>query len=140
MLYPTKEEILADLYFPTEQEIALIQGWQKEHWIGWKNKSAESKHNALCDLYDQFMELYPDKTFIYRPSNQWMHVTTQHTGTYILMDVARPSVVSALHELGHQYHGSSELQACRFSVGIFKLLFPRSYNKLVWDGHMLVVA
>lgn len=140
MKYPTKEEILADLYRPSEQEVALIQGWQQEYWKGWKHKSPESKHDALCELYDRFMELYPKKSFIYRPSNQWVHVTTEKTGTYILMDVAKPSVISALHELGHQYYGQSELNACRFSVGIFSLLFPNSYKKLRWEGHMLVAA
>lgn len=64
--------------------------------------------------------------YAYRPSDQT-----------IMLDHNRPSIISALHELGHHLYGDSELQACRFSVWLFKEAFPKSYAKLRWEGHML---
>jgi len=48
-----------------------------------------------------------------------------------------PSIISALHEFGHYLYGKSELKACRFSVHLFKEIFPIAYKKLKWEGHML---
>lgn len=47
------------------------------------------------------------------------------------------SLITLLHELGHHFYGESELQACRFSVWLFREAFPKSYAKLEWDGHVL---
>jgi hypothetical protein len=57
----------------------------------------------------------------------------------ILLDHNHPSLISALHEFGHYLHGESELEACQFSVWLFKEVFPRSYEKLSWDKHMLKI-
>lgn len=50
------------------------------------------------------------------------------------------SIISALHELGHHLHGSSELLACSLSVHLFKAAFPKAFAKLEWKGHMLIKA
>jgi len=49
----------------------------------------------------------------------------------------RLSVVTYLHEFAHS-RGRGERDACRWSVNIFKRCFPRSFARLVHQGHMLV--
>jgi hypothetical protein len=56
----------------------------------------------------------------------------------LYLDQWHPSIISTLHELGHALNGPSELQACLFSVGLFKAAYPRAYARLVFKGHMLV--
>lgn len=47
------------------------------------------------------------------------------------------SVVTFLHEWGHRLHGRSERDACRWSVNLFRLCFPRSFAACRFDGHLL---
>lgn len=47
------------------------------------------------------------------------------------------SIISTLHELAHHLYGPSELRACRWSIHLFRNVFPIGFKKLSWDGHML---
>jgi hypothetical protein len=47
------------------------------------------------------------------------------------------SVVTFLHEWGHRLHGRSESRAARWSINLFRRVFPKSFARCGWDGHML---
>ncbi len=47
------------------------------------------------------------------------------------------SVTTMLHEWAHRIHGPSEFQACRWSINLFRLCFPRSFANALHDGHLL---
>lgn len=47
------------------------------------------------------------------------------------------SVVTYLHELGHA-RGWDERQACRWSINLFRRIFPQSYARCRHRGHMLI--
>jgi hypothetical protein len=49
----------------------------------------------------------------------------------------RLSVVTFLHEFGHA-RGYGERRACRFSINLFRRLFPRSFARCRQVGHVLV--
>ena len=51
--------------------------------------------------------------------------------------VGRLSVVTYLHEFAHTVFGSSERQACRWSINLFARCFPKSWAKTITDGHMV---
>ncbi len=51
--------------------------------------------------------------------------------------VGRASVVSFLHEFAHA-RGMGERGACRWSINLFRRVFPKQYAKLSHDGHMLI--
>jgi hypothetical protein len=51
--------------------------------------------------------------------------------------VGRMSVVSYLHEFGHA-RGFGERQACRWSINLFRRVFPGQFSRLIQVGHMLV--
>jgi|SRR5579859_2979537 len=49
----------------------------------------------------------------------------------------RYSVVVFLHEFGHAL-GKNEKATCKWSINLFKRHFPRSFNKLIPKGHLLM--
>lgn len=57
------------------------------------------------------------------------------TNTIILS--GRMSVVTFLHEWGHRLHGRSERQVCRWSINLFARVFPKSFSRCQYDGHMI---
>jgi hypothetical protein len=58
------------------------------------------------------------------------------TRTIILR--GRLSVITCLHEVGHLLYGSSEYQACAWSLRLFRECFPKSWSRLQFNGHMAV--
>ena len=64
----------------------------------------------------------------------------------IIGDANNLSIISTLHEYAHartewisdfDSEKKKELAACAISVGIFREIFPKSYARLEWNGHML---
>ena len=51
--------------------------------------------------------------------------------------VGRLSVVTCLHEIAHA-RGMGEHDACRWSVNLFRQVFPRQFARLIQRGHTLV--
>ena len=134
--YPTKEQILEAPHQPTENERTAIARWKKTYYKDWSNLSTQNKHNRLAVLLAELNIANRGKQINYTIHNDgWQY--TPHNKTITGTD-NNPSIISALHELGHHLYGDSELDACRYSVGLFKSCFPKSYNKLTWKGHMLV--
>jgi hypothetical protein len=48
----------------------------------------------------------------------------------------RLSVITFLHEWGHALKGESEHEACRWSLQLFARCFPRSWERLRFEGHV----
>lgn len=138
--YPTKTQILSNLYIPTKKEKKYINEWKIKYYDNkWKNYTKEEKIKYITFLiYEISMALQPT-------NGQWLPniKTTKEPWSYnqitktINIDQTRPSIISTLHELGHHFHGTSELIACQYSTGIFKTCFPKTYRNLRWEGHML---
>jgi len=63
----------------------------------------------------------------YSPSERTIYLNTSDGG---------PSVITFLHEFAHHL-GRDERGACRWSLNLFKRNFPRSFARLVPDGHTL---
>lgn len=51
----------------------------------------------------------------------------------------RPSVVTCLHEFAHAL-GKGEFEACRWSLWLFRKVFPESFARLNFVGHMARAA
>lgn len=140
--YPTKEQILAHIETLDTQKIPkraieLTRNWKIKHFSGkWAKSSADEKKRALTVLihtiYSEFLE--KPLFFSWDDNDYWYY---RHDENRINGSSESISIISALHELGHAFYGSSELHACSFSVHVFKSVFPKQYDKLTWDGHML---
>ena len=141
MNYPTKEEILAKVEEEkfSDVEIAIINAWKKQWYTKrWKEATIEHKQEAIetliAILAAWYMPYGETNIAVIWDERDWAYSKKEN-----IIYAAEPSIVSALHELGHAVHqNDSELDACVFSVGLFMKCFPREYSRLSWQGHLLV--
>lgn len=129
--YPTREEILAEEPTYTPQIIERMKAFKKFWRRAEGNNELREQHlrELLFDLNVLFagepLTIVRGDAYCYQPAAKKLMISDPL------------SIISGLHELGHHLMGSSEKDACRFSVHLFKQTFPVAYSKLRWDGHML---
>jgi hypothetical protein len=51
--------------------------------------------------------------------------------------VGKLSAITFLHEFAHAL-GHGERMACKWSVNLFRLIFPQKFSSLIQMGHMLI--
>jgi hypothetical protein len=128
--YPrTVAEILdATLSFKPDALRALKAFRRAKPWRGTpaeRQAKFVSLHFFLCDIYQVNPKLEIGAiTDCYSPASNTVYLTS------------RMSVVSYLHEFGHA-RGWSERQTVRWSVNLFRRIFPRQFARLSHEGHML---
>lgn len=136
--YPTKEEILAELYEPKQKEYDTVKKWKATFFNKtWSKLNNAERHKTLTELIFAVCQSREENWPKYDPNGEeWSYapLTKIITG-----NKDNPSIISTLHELGHHFYGNSEKTACRYAIGIFKMCFPLAYEKLEWSGHMLIV-
>lgn len=126
--YPTKKEILDGGPLHTPSEAKKLLRFKNLFFSGWSKMPKEVRFNLLEVMVKT---LAPRDTEVRRGDEWSTYGDTIYFGE-------NPSIISCLHEIGHVIHGDSELDACRYSVHLFKEVFPKSYAQLTWKGHMLV--
>ena len=131
--YPTKEEILKIPVSFKDKTHEVIKVWSKKYLPEWKVQNTKWKHMALFALIQGLCKAY-DKPCNIQSGDEYAYGTSNGT---LYVDKNKASILSVLHEFGHHLYGPSELSACRWSVQLFKISFPKTYESLVWDGHML---
>jgi hypothetical protein len=133
-MYPTKEEIMTKEQRFKPEVLTLIRGWKKEIWKNYKG-SDETKQQALNILVNKITDIYGKPVDIeFAAGNPAGHYSARQHKIYL---IGTPSIITVLHELAHHLFGPSELKACRWSVWLFKRTFPKAFQKLRWQGHML---
>ena len=152
LIYHKKDSMKSSDKYPKKQEIVdrmeeinitkylnSVQMWKEKHYSGlWKKKTKKEKIVALEALaylvyYQQSNPAKLKPLYLKTSGRYALHVKTNT----ILLDKEKPSILSTLHEAGHAIHGTSETEACAFSVKIFAKTFPKEYSRLEWRGHML---
>jgi len=140
MKYPTKQQILESKPQFSDEEWSEIKNkvlvWKKVFY-DYSQYKKSSEYGKTLSIYILLQELIK-----LRKINVCINVISDHFSynpklKMINLSHFEPSIISSLHELGHAIHGPSELDACVFSVHLFKDCFPREYKKLIWDNHML---
>ena len=134
-MYPTKEEILETPVKFRKGTILIVKLWKTTAFKNWKLSTTGDKLEKLTELTKALSKIYrikpptmvPYSVYAYEPETQ-----------SILVDIANPSIISTLHELGHHIFGKSERKVCRWSIWLFKECFPLSYKKLKWENHLLI--
>lgn len=130
--YPTKEEILKCKTIPSKHDIETTKNWKKEIWN--KNEKIEEKIKKIELLLKVILTRYDKNTTIkFNPKIP----SACYSPKYNIIRLNNCSIITALHELGHAIYGPSELKACSWSIKLFQISFPKSFEKLKWEGHML---
>lgn len=142
MLYPTKKEILEKRPDIDPAMIKIVLSWKKKFMKDWKNATNSNKIMMLRALiYALVVCTHP---LLKKPKKEIPKVELgpiycyEKTEKTIYLEGHNPSIISTLHELAHHFFGDSELEACRWSIWLFKECFPTLYNNLTWKGHQLV--
>lgn len=104
----------------------------------WRGDFQEQKakfqalHDALCEVYGMTTEL----RFVNiggGDSGSSHFIPTQNR----INLCGRFSVITYLHEFGHA-RGWDERYACIWSINLFKRIFPKSFERCDFQGHMVV--
>jgi len=134
-LYPTSEYIMANEMKFKVGTLQAVKAWKAEHFRGWKNKAAEEKMAALNALVDSLGLVYANPVGFRADKDSFDHYNRASK----VITLANPSIITALHEFAHHL-GRDEFGACRWSVWLFKKVFPKSFAKLRFapGSHMLV--
>jgi hypothetical protein len=97
----------------------------------WRGTEAERRtkfrrlHRELCRVYG----VRPSLTF-------WAREVACYVPMQNRINLPQLSVVTYLHEFVHA-RGADERQACRWSINLFRRVFPRSFARCRQVGHML---
>jgi len=136
--YPTREqiELAMPLYEPSQDLQQALDVWRRE------GRGTPLTHERLQDLVRR---LWIFTTAREKPAPQVVVSSVTGNNEYCYMPATntinlgmKPSIISTLHEMAHAVYGIEELPACAFSIALFKAVYPRSFAKLEWKGHMLV--
>ena len=132
--YPSMDEILAERPELKPEIIQTLRLWKRRFYKDWNKLEPDEKASCLDILIEMIVvtENLPPIQIGHYCLYAWNPTLRE-----IMVNKDKPSIISTLHELGHSIYGSSELLACRFSVWLFKEVFPRSYSRLKTNGHML---
>jgi len=130
MKYPTKKQILSKEITFKKEVIELLLKFK----IKWNRKDRNKREllvllvNDLGVIYKKpaLITLEDDKPCQYEVLTQTININKSL------------SIISTLHEFAHHLLGSSELNACRWSIWLFMKTFPESYKELKWKGHLLI--
>jgi len=132
-MYPTSRQIMAKEVKFKAETIAAVKAWKTENFVGWKNKGELDKFVALHNLLDRLAVVYN------RPVGFSIGDYDHYNRALGIVVLVNPSIITALHEFAHHL-GMGEHGACRWSVWLFKKVFPGSFAKLrfIPGSHMLV--
>jgi hypothetical protein len=130
--YPqTVKEVIKNVKYNKECITALKAYKEMKPWRGseeeriWKMKTLHWNLNLAYRRTTKLQFVGGDQSSYYEP------------GEDLITIVGNPSVITYLHEYAHALYGASEKQACRWSINLFRKIFPRSYRNLKPVGHML---
>lgn len=130
--YPaTVAEVLEDgLTFKPDALRAIKAFRRSKPWRG----TLDERWVKLQSLHAELVRVYRLETTL-QQGRQGENCYSP-SGDAITIDKDNPSVVTYLHELAHA-RGADERNAVKWSVNLFRRIFPRSYGRCQHQGHML---
>ena len=137
-LYPTREKIINNPLIHKKEAVKTVKKWKEKVWKPIrKSDNRQKKFEALEILAKKLGKTYnnPIGSVTY---NENAPTCSYNPITKTIAINGSLSIISTLHEFAHHLHGHSELKACRWSIYMFKSVFPEAFKKLKWKRHMLV--
>jgi hypothetical protein len=138
--YPQSvEEVICDVKYPGAVLRAVRQFKEMKPWRGSGIERAAKfmwLNEQLCSIYGVDIKLSFDPLILVdneTPSGNGFCYMDQG----IIELVGKLSVITFLHEWGHVLKGWSEYEACKWSINLFRRVFPVQYSRLNTDGHIL---
>lgn len=133
--YPSVPEALAHpIQISPEVKMAL-KDWKNAYWKGWRELENGVQKILLVELL-RILSFVQTREYRLKFKSGAEYSYSPLTQTISFGPIA--SLISSLHELSHSIYGANELDACAFSLQLFKEVFPKDFAKLKVKGHMLV--
>lgn len=124
--YPTAIEIMKIPVSHKKEVLKFMAKWKEQHRLN------HHSTQAICDMvFGLTGKIYKKPVSIVFSAKKSYY----SLGTIYLSNL---SIVTALHETAHHLYGKSERMACRWSIWLFKKIFPDEFSKLQFQGHLLV--
>lgn len=109
-------------------------------------KNAKPWRGTLDERIEKFSTLINELSMIYRIKPPLLDTSSVDPSecsdrsyymplTHSIYLVGRLSVITLLHEFAHAL-GKGEYGACRWSLNLFKQIFPSQWQKLSFHGHV----
>jgi len=110
------------------------KAWQGD--LGERQEKFMTLHRALCGVYglNTMLEFNNNSEEPGTSGNSYFDPANDR-----IVLQGKLSVVTYLHELGHA-RGWDERYACIWSVNLFARIFPRSFERCNFIGHMVVAG
>lgn len=130
--YPlTVAEVIEDVEYPREILHALRRFAKSKPWRG----CYECRVLKLRLLHEELNQETGLKTDLIVGGSVNSGIYIQDTDL-IILDCSL-SILTYLHEYSHSLNGPSEREACRWSINLFRRVFPISFSRLQADRHLL---
>lgn len=134
--YPdTVEEILQDRKYNPDVLRAMKRFRRSKPFRGTYQERKEKFRVLFEDLKAIYGKSELGLTLPRTESNDYGNGSYSPAGKHISL-YGRLSVITFLHEFGHAL-GKDERKACQWSVNLFKRIFPKSFERCSFDGHMV---
>ena len=135
--YPNSvEEVIDDKMAYRDATLAALNDFKNSGpWEGslyFRRVKVQSLHESLCIIYNRNTRL----TFGV-PSKELSGNSQYDPKNDIITLRGRLSAVTFLHEFAHCL-GKNEKDACKWSINLFKRVFPEQFEKCLQDKHMLI--
>lgn len=142
MTYPESAlELVGQMEFPEDVIVAMKDYRSKHIWkipLEEKIEATRLLFAKLCSIYNLTgniaFELDIDSMDSFSSRLEYEPVANVKT----IRLIGKFSVITFLHEFAHLLLGSNEKEAVKWSVNLFKLIFPRSFSRLQQDQHCMV--
>jgi len=132
-------EVISDVNYKPETLRSLEAFKTSNPWKGIipaRMEKFQRLHEDLCSIYNVDVQICFDPSIMLNESsgrsnyNPIDNMITLH---------GKLSVLTFLHEWGHVLKGRSEHKACRWSVNLFRKIFPDNFERLYSNanGHFL---
>jgi len=109
-------------------------------------KASKPYRGTLLERIAKFNRLHHELSLIYNMRSQLIidvpvDAAVTGNGSYspdldVITLTGKLSIVTYLHEFAHSMNGSDEEFAVRWSLNLFRAIFPKLFARMSFDGHM----
>jgi len=135
--YPTPERIMTNPVKHKKEVLTMAKTWRKETWATKKRGTPSERFEAIAIILTNIATIYNKPVRIKLEVDSAIGPRYDVPNNTIIID-QKLSIITAFHELAHHLFGINETQACRWSIWLFKKVWPIAFDRLTWEGHLRI--
>jgi len=137
--YPaTVDEILSDDYQFKKGTVTALKLFKKQRTYKYPTEVRLAGMRLLVVRICKVHGIQPPKVLARNIDGSFSGSSSYSFAKHEIVMQGKLSIITLLHELAHCIYGASETQAVRWSVNLFRQVYPEQYANLTHQGHCLV--